>query len=202
MSRFNCILLLLVAVTFLPGVISAAPALKGKINHISVESVDSPGFNPGSHAASTSTPDWCMIEADYSFDAEKNAWSDNVELRWTVAVSAGSNKLYLLTRNVNYRDIELSRRHYVSIFIPPVFFERYGSGRRLETSRISVYVELYVSGKRIASKERRGIGVPSGEWWAETSKMKRMDGRLLPRYMTPFSVVDTHYYDTEINDKK
>ena len=201
MPRYNFILLLLVAGILLPGTINAAPSLKGKVNHVSVESVDSPGFNPGTHAPSTSTPNWCVIEADYSFEGDKNGWSDNVELRWTVAVNAGSNKVYLLTRNVRYRDIDLSRRHYVSILIPPVFFERYAS-RRLETSRISVYVELYVSGKRIAGKERRGNGVPSGEWWADTSKMKRMDGRLLPRYMTPFSVVDAHYYDTEVNDKK
>ena len=201
MSRYNCILLLLLTGILLPGVISAAPVLKGKINHVTVESIGSPGFNPGSHAVSTSTPNWCMIEADYSFEGDKNGWSDNVELRWIVAVSTASNKLYLLTRNVNYRDIDLSRRHNVSIFIPPVFFERYAN-RRLDTSRVSVYVELYVSGKRISGKDRRGNGAPSGEWWADTSKMKRMDGRLLPRYMTPFSVVDTHYYDTEINDKK
>ena len=136
---------------------------------------------------------WCRVEVKFATSEE---WLDEVELRWLVLVSADTVKRPLgLFRNVTYEYVK-SGNHYASVYIRPRFFERYMKSGKVDTSKVSVYVEAYVKGQKVASLDKRANGIPTG-WQKMTDQMKKVENALLPKSLTPFAPVDCDYYEDE-----
>ncbi len=202
-NLFLIVVTAILAGWILPGEALAANYKNAKIARVGVTSMSAPTLNSSKHAAPTAS-NWCMIDVEYNLDGERGSWTDDVEIRWFVAIkSDNGNKLITLTRNVKYCDIETSKKHVAAIMIRPAFFERYTAYKRADASKVSAYAEVYVGGKLVARKERKSTTITVDNWWTNMEKpSKRMENALLPRYLTPFAVVDTHYYDTEVPESK
>ena len=198
---FTIVVAVLLAGILFPCKALAANYKNAKITRVGVSSISAPSFNSSKHTATTAS-NWCMIDLEYSLDGERGSWIDDLEIKWFVAIKPENDKkLLTLSRNVKYCDIETSKKHVASILIRPSFFERYTSYKRADASKISVYAEVYVGGKMIVRKDRKGNAISVDNWWTNMEKpSKRMENALLPRYMTPFIFVDSHYYDTEIQE--
>ena len=181
---------------------SSALLAETKITGLQINSLSNPVFSPSRKGGGTSDA-WAAVELDYELGGSKETWTDNVEIRWLVVVpSSGQKKYACMSRILKYRDIELGQQHHAMVLINPRFFRRHAAGHRLDTNTMSAYVEVYVDGKLVAKKDRRANGMPKGDWWMKTDRMQRFEGTLLPRFKTPFSVLDTLYYDAEIENEK
>ena len=196
----------IVVVALLAGIIFPCEALaanykNAKITRIGISSVSAPTFNTSKHPATTAS-NWCLIDVEYSLDGERGNWIDDLEIRWFVAIKTDNgNKILTLFRNVKYCDIEANKKHVASVLIGPRFFERYTAYKRADAAKVSAYVEVYVGGKLVVRKERKSNSISVDNWWTNMDKpSKRLENALLPRYMTPFYFVDSHYYDAEVQE--
>ena len=100
-----------------------------------------------------------------------------------------------ILKNVNL-DVEDGRSHLICAYVSPKFFKRYLRSKRVETTRISVYVEFYVDGIRVAREERHSSKMPNN-WYNNQDKMQSFPNSLLPKSKTPFAAMDFDYYEFE-----
>ncbi|MBQ6472611.1 MAG: hypothetical protein IJJ33_11545 [Victivallales bacterium] len=165
-----------------------------KIDDFKIHDVKTPDYGGAADKGGKgSKSKWCRVEVKF---ATSEDWLDEVELRWLVLVSADNSKRPLgLFRNVTYEYVKQGN-HYASVYIRPRFFERYMKSGKCDASKISVYVEAYVKGQRVASQDKRANGIPSG-WQKLTDQMRKMENALLPKSLTPFAPVDCDYYEDE-----
>ena len=186
----------LVCLLFWAGTAFAQKGSVVKIEDFKIHDVKTPDYGGTADKGGKGARNkWCRIEVKFSTSEE---WLDEVELRWLVLVSADNSKRPLgLFRNVTYEYVS-SGNHYASVYIRPRFFERFFRSGRTDTSKVSVYVEAYVKGQRVASGDKRASSgkIPNG-WQKMTDQMRKIENALLPKSLTPFAPLDCDYYEDE-----
>ena len=189
-----CLLMVMVVMAAM-GTQLFAQNIEGRISRIDLREQRTPVFDASLKGSQGSGGRWCRI--DVEFETKGRQWINEAEVRWLVAVNAdGLPKTASMPLNVTYTDVKEGRCN-VCAYIPPKFFERYMRSQRMDASKVSVYVELYVSGKRIARNERRGNSRMPDNWFSMTDKMQPFPNTLLPKNKTPFAAFDYDYYEVE-----
>ena len=166
-----------------------------KIKKIDLKDQVTPQFKDSLHGSQGAKERW--FRADVEFDSKsKREWIGELEVRWLVAIETDTGKVAGLTQSITYLDVEDGRGHNVCAYVSPKFFKCYLRSKRVETTRISVYVEFYVDGVRVAREERRSNKMPNN-WYNSLDKMQAFPNTLLPRSKTPFAAMDFDYFEFE-----
>ena len=194
-GRSMCLVLVMAVMAVVGTQLFAQGNIEGRIYKIDLRDQKTPVFDASQRGSQGSGGRWCRI--DVEFETKGRQWLNEVEVRWLVAVNADElPKAASMPLNVTYTDVKEGRRN-VCAYISPKFFERYMRSQRIEAAKISVYVELFVNGKRIARNERRGNSRMPDNWFTMNDKMQAFPTTLLPRYKTPFAFFDYDYYEVE-----
>ena len=165
------------------------------VNRIEAREQKTPVFSEAQRGGQGGGGRWCRI--DVEIETKGRQWFNELEVRWLVAVNADNlQKTASLPLNVTYTDVK-EGKVYACTYISPKFFERYMKSKRADISRISVFVEVYANGQRIARRERRFNNKMPDNWYNMTDKMQAFPTALLPKYKTPFAFLDYDYYEVE-----
>ncbi len=169
-----------------------------KIKKIDLKDQVTPQFKDSLHGSQGAKERW--FRADVEFDSKsKREWIGELEVRWLVAIETDAGKVAGLTQSITYLDVEDGRSHMICAYVSPKFFKRYLRSKRVETTRISVYVEFYVDGIRVAREERHSGKMPNN-WFNSLDKMQAFPNTLLPKSKTPFAPMDFDYFEFEKNN--
>ena len=190
------------AVLVLAMFISVLPlyAQKGGGTEIKIKKIDfkdqvTPQFKDSLHGSQGAKERWFRV--DVEFDSKsKREWIGELEVRWLVAIETDTGKIAGLTQSITYLDVEDGRSHNICAFVSPKFFRRYLRSKRIESGRISTYVEFYVDGVRVAREEKHSNKMPNN-WYNSLDKMQAFPNTLLPKSKTPFAPMDFDYYEFE-----
>lgn len=167
-----------------------------KIANIKIEEQRTPAFRENMHGSAGAKNYWCRIDLEFDVLAAKNDWINEMEVRWYVAVLTDTAKPSFLAQTVSFADVKKEKKHYVCAYIKPKFFERYLQRKRVDISKVSAYVEIYVDGQCVA-REVKTNKLPN-QWWKMTDKMTAFPNELLPKSRTPFCDIDYDFFEHEI----
>ena len=166
-----------------------------KIKKIDFKDQVTPQFKDSLHGSQGAKERWFRV--DVEFDSKsKREWIGELEVRWLVAIETDTGKIAGLTQSITYLDVEDGRSHNICAFVSPKFFRRYLRSKRIESGRISTYVEFYVDGVRVAREEKHSNKMPNN-WYNSLDKMQAFPNTLLPKSKTPFAPMDFDYYEFE-----
>ena len=176
-------------------------AQKGGSAEIKIKKIDfkdqvTPQFKDSLHGSQGAKERWFRV--DVEFDSKsKRGWIGELEVRWLVAIQADNvTKVAGLTQSITYLDVEDDRSHKVCAYVSPKFFRRYFKSKRIENNKISVYVEFYVDGVRVAREQKAATSMPS-DWYNKLDKFQSFPNTLLPKSKTPFAALDFDYFEFE-----
>lgn len=168
-----------------------------KITSLKFESERTPSFKDSNRGSQGSRETWCRIDLAFDTKGARNGWLDEVEVFWMIlAESDVSSKPLVMTQSVFYTDVE-DGKHAACIYLKPKFFKRYIGSSRIDSRKLSVYVEIRVDGQRVAREEIKSNRIPNG-WYNKAEAAGRIiQSELLPKSKTPFAPLDYDYYEHE-----
>ncbi len=168
-----------------------------KVTSLKFETERTPSFKDSSRGSQGARDMWCRVDLAYDTKGARNGWLDEVEVFWMVlAESDVSSKPLVMTQSVFYTDVE-DGKHIACIYLKPRFFKRYIGSSRIDSRKLSVYVEIRVDGQRVAREEIKTNRVPDG-WYNKAEAAGRiLQNELLPKSKTPFAPLDYDFYEHE-----
>ncbi len=166
-----------------------------KIKKIDLKDQVTPQFKDSLRGSQGAKERWFRVDVEFDSKSKKE-WIGELEVRWLVAIQTDTGKVAGLTQAITYLDVEDGRGHNLCAYVSPKFFRRYFRSKRIESGKISVYVEFYVDGVRVAREEKRSNSMPNN-WYNSLDKMQSFPNALLPKSKTPFAAMDFDYYEFE-----
>ena len=162
----------------------AVPDVLKKGLKISFDQVLTPEYSVNSsEQKSTTRQNWGMVSVQYETLPE---WLDELEFRYYVVVQDKKTERYtLFPLTVVYSDIAKGR-HQATVFLRPSTVARHGAITRAA-------VEVMFRGGVIA---RESIPPSDQRWW-ESPNVARVEGVLMGRSQTPFSLISWDNHEAE-----
>lgn len=143
------------------------------------------------------------LELDVDLDAKKlvktpgelNPMMDAMEVKFFVGLNKAdkSGKAYVLTATVTYANVPakgVSEKSHLLMFASPATMTRLldKADFSAQADIKALGVEVYYGGKVCGFESSTGKG-GQARWWADLSKFTVIDGALVPKAKTPFSVL-------------
>ena len=196
-SRNMTLLFVLLCFALPPLAVAQSSRVNVKITSLKFESERTPSFKDSTRGNRGARNTWCRIDLNFDTNGARNGWEDEIEVFWLVlAESDVSSKPLVMSQSVFYTDVE-DGKHAACIYLKPKFFQRYLDSSRIDTRKLSVYVEIRAGGQRKAREEIKSNRLPDGWYNKAEAAGNILKFELLPKSKTPFAPVDYDYYEHE-----
>lgn len=195
-------IILLGLLTAMPAMAQKKSKAEVKISEIKADAVKTPDFK----ASEESTKDhWGRFRVKFDLKSAGTAdgWLSEMDIVWKVLAIDNAKKAKIFTLTVSYQDVKEESGQYACIYLKPNFIKRYmsatGTSSRFNAGDFSVYCEFQVNGQRVGAFEKTvAKHAALGKWYTKDGDKERSERYLIPRFRSPFSVID---YDFYINEK-
>lgn len=171
------------------------PVTVKSLPKIKLESERSPDFKD-SKKGNAALAYWGVISLEQlELDLNKFEFLEELEVYILVLLDRKPRTALVFEQSFLFKDVEGNLKHNAKFYFSPVFFRKHLESTRVDTNKMSVYMELRVDKKPIHREviASTQTGMPK-DWFQQLRGATPIKDEILPKSKTPFASLDFDYY--------